>query len=200
MNEYSRVSDVLHGRLFKGILLHADIESMEERGLLVPQDTALEKQSIPFLGKYKEYFGKALRDRCEQMTHVYTLFYCFENDVRELVSQRLQERKGGEWWTTSVPKKVQERVEKRKADVADNPWHQANFDANIDHTLFGDLASIIVEQWQDFEELFPNQNWVKQRLDELERSRNVIAHGNLLAGSEIERIEQYLDDWLRQVP
>ena len=73
-------------------------------------------------------------------------------------------------------------------------------DANIDHTLFGDLASTIVKEWQEFGDLFPNQNWVKQRLDELERSRNIIAHGNLLPDSEIERIEQYLDDWLHQVP
>ena len=54
--------------------------------------------------------------------------------------------------------------------------------------------------WQEFEDLFPTQGWVKQRLDELERSRNIIAHGNLLSESEVQRIEQYLDDWLRQVP
>ena len=30
--------------------------------------------------------------------------------------------------------------------------------------------------------------------------RNIIAHGNLLSESEVQRIEQYLDDWLRQVP
>jgi hypothetical protein len=28
----------------------------------------------------------------------------------------------------------------------------------------------------------------------------VIAHGNELPDSEIERLEQYLNDWVRQVP
>ena len=66
MNDDTRVSDVLHGRLFKSILVHADIESMEESGLLLLPDTASTEQPTPFLGKYKQYFGKALRDRCEQ--------------------------------------------------------------------------------------------------------------------------------------
>jgi hypothetical protein len=62
------------------------------------------------------------------------------------------------------------------------------------------ISSIIIAQWQEFEELFPDQHWVQVRLNELERSRNVIAHGNELPGSEIERLEQYLSDWVRQVP
>lgn len=187
---------MLHARLFKGMLLHADILARQAAGQL---ERPVSTGTKPFLGQYSASFSTRLRDRAERMTYVYSLFYCFENVVRLLVSERLQERKGADWWL-SVPAKVQERVEKRKADVAHNAWHQATFGANIDHTLFGDLASIIVDEWQDFEDLFPSQNWVKQRLDELERSRNVIAHGNMLADSEIERIEQYLDDWLRQVP
>lgn len=199
MTNSESASDGLHARVFKALLLDADITNKQASGMLRP-DPNLPQPGPVFLGDYKDYFAKSLRDRCERMTYVYSLFYCFENHVRDLVAQRLEERKGKNWWVDAVPTKVQGRVEKIKADVDDNPWHQATFDENIDHTLFGDLASIIVEQWSEFEELFPSQLWVKQRLDELERSRNVIAHGNLLADSEIERIEQYLGDWLRQVP
>lgn len=188
--------EMLHSRVFKSVLLHADVVAREAAGQL---EKAIPSEAKPFLGRYAPSFSTRLRERAEKMTYVYSLFYCFENLARLLVSERLLERKGMDWWL-SVPAKVQERVEKRKADIANNAWHQATFDTNIDHTLFGDLASIIVGEWQDFEDLFPSQNWVKQRLDELERSRNVIAHGNLLADSEIERIEQYLDDWLKQVP
>ena len=133
------------------------------------------------------------------MTYAYCLFYCFENAVRELVAQRLAERKGVDWWTT-VPASVQKRVEAKKQEIENNKWHQAEIGADVNHTLFGDLASIIISQWQEFEELFPSQDWVRVRLNELERSRNVIAHGNLLPEPEIERLEQYLNDWVRQVP
>ena len=119
--------------------------------------------------------------------------------MRDLVAQRLEERKGNNWWDC-VPEGVQKRVDQRKKDAEENKWHQAAVESNIDFTLFGDLASIIVKEWQEFEELFPSQAWIKQRLDELERSRNVVAHMNPLSDSEVERIEQYLDDWVRQVP
>jgi hypothetical protein len=51
----------------------------------------------------------------------------------------------------------------------------------------------------DFEDLFADQNWVSARLDELEASRNVIAHSNLLDDREMGRIRLYLQDWIRQV-
>jgi hypothetical protein len=194
--EYAGIAETLHAKVFKGILLHAHIESREEAGELVPTNSS---QPVAFLGEYKDYFSRELRDRAEKMTYVYSLFYCFENSVRDLVSQRLAERKGSEWWS-SVPDNVRKRVDQKKKDIEENKWHQATIGSDISHTLFGDLASIIVKEWQEFEDLFPSQAWVKVRLDELERSRNVIAHGNLLPDSEIERIEQYLDDWLRQAP
>lgn len=186
----------LHARVFKAVLLSADIAAREERGELLRTADPLLR---PLLGKYEEFFSREIRDRAEKMTYVYGLFFCFENAVRDLVSQRLAERKGPDWWNC-VPENVRSRVEKKKKDIEENKWHQATVDSNIDHSLFGDLASIIVKEWQEFEDLFPNQHWVKQRLDELERSRNIISHGNLLPDSEVERIEQYLADWLRQVP
>ena len=100
----------------------------------------------------------------------------------------------------AVPANVRKRVENKKTEIESNKWHQALIGADINHTLFGDLSSIIIAQWQEFEELFPDQHWVQVRLNELERSRNIIAHGNELPDSEIERLEQYLTDWVRQVP
>ncbi len=99
-----------------------------------------------------------------------------------------------------MPANVRKRVENKKAEIESNKWHQAMIGADINHTLFGDLSSIMFAQWEEFEELFPDQHWVQVRLNELERSRNVIAHGNELPDSEIERLEQYLSDWVRQVP
>ena len=191
------ILDALRGEAFKALTLQAEIEERKLRGELLQGGELATAQSL--LGKYAEFFSLQLRTRCERMAYVYALFYCFENIVRDLVAQRLEERNGEEWWT-SAPDNVKRRVDQKKKEAEENKWHQATVDANIDYTLFGDLASIIVKEWQEFEELFPNQGWVRQRLDELERSRNIIAHGNVLSDSEVQRIEQYLDDWLRQVP
>jgi hypothetical protein len=192
----SEVADALYAEVFKGVLLSADIANKEEVGELVAMSVSAQ---ATFLGNYNDYFSRELKDRAQKMTYVYSLFFCFENSARDLVSQRMTERKGATWWSF-VPDNVRKRVEQKKKDIEENKWHQATIGSNIDCTLFGDLAAIMVKEWQEFEDLFPNQAWVKVRLDELERSRNVIAHGNVLPDSEIERIEQYLNDWLHQVP
>lgn len=188
----------LHSRAFKSLMLSEDIARREEAGELLRHETSRPQASL--FGDFEAYFSRDLRERAEKMTYAYCLFYCFENEVRELVAQRLSERKGANWWADSVPTNVQKRVENKKQEIENNKWHQAVIGADVNHTLFGDLSSIIISQWQEFEELFPSQDWVRVRLNELERSRNVIAHGNLLPEAEIERLERYLQDWVRQVP
>lgn len=188
----------LHSRVFKSLMLSEDIARREESGELLRTDVNAD-QLTPF-GDFEAYFSREIRERAKKMTYAYCLFYCFENEVRELVAQRLAERKGANWWSVAVPANVQKRVDNKRQEIESNKWHQAVIGAEINHTLFGDLSSIIIAQWQEFEELFPSQDWVRVRLNELERSRNVIAHGNVLPQAEIDRLEQYLQDWVRQVP
>jgi hypothetical protein len=64
---------------------------------------------------------------------------------------------------------------------------------------FGDLAKLIINNWEEFDDLLPNQSWVQSRLDEAERSRNVIAHTNILSSEESSRLEMYLRDWIKQI-
>ncbi len=78
-------------------------------------------------------------------------------------------------------------------------WHIRRGEQEIYYTDFGDLRSMIQSNWTDFEDLFPDQNWITSRLDELEASRNIIAHSNVLDDREIGRIALYLQDWTRQV-
>lgn len=189
--------ETLHAKVFQGVLLASDIASREESGDIPPATVPFTRAR--FLGTYAEFFPPELQRRAERMSYVYGLFYCFENAIRELVARRLEERRGAHWWELA-PDKVRKRVDARKAEAEQNKWHQVSVPTNIAYTLFGDLGAIITKEWTEFEELFPSQQWVSQRLDELERSRNIVAHGNELSESEIERIEQYLLDWVRQVP
>ena len=64
---------------------------------------------------------------------------------------------------------------------------------------FGDLADIITNAWEDFQDLVPSQQWLRQRFEELEQARNFMAHNRLLLPGEFQRIEMYIADWNRQV-
>jgi Swt1-like HEPN len=57
------------------------------------------------------------------------------------------------------------------------------------------LAQIIVAKWDIFEPIVPSQHWLKQRMDELEKVRNFIAHNRMLLESEFQRTYMYIADW-----
>jgi hypothetical protein len=61
------------------------------------------------------------------------------------------------------------------------------------------MPGIILNNWPEFQNLFDSPEWVKGRFADLEKSRNVIAHNNVLEDSEIDRIRLYLQDWARTI-
>ncbi len=78
-------------------------------------------------------------------------------------------------------------------------WHEVQADSYMDYIHFGDSFGIINANWEDFKDLFPDQNWVKTRLDEPAKSRYAIMPGRILAPNEITPLEQYFNDWIKQV-
>jgi Swt1-like HEPN len=63
---------------------------------------------------------------------------------------------------------------------------------------FGDLSSIIVTNWAVFEDVLADLGLAKAILDLLEKSRNIVMHGGLLAREDIERVGMNIRDWIRQ--
>ncbi|TFW05789.1 hypothetical protein E4K72_10870 [Oxalobacteraceae bacterium OM1] len=135
----------------------------------------------------------------KKMASVFTAFFCLENSARELIAERLLSRKGAEWWNVAVPSKIRAAVEKLKEKEAVNRYHTARSSALIGYTLFGHLGQIIIANWDDFSDLFPEQHWVMSRFADLEMSRNIIMHTGTLPQIEVDRIESILRDWNRQV-
>ncbi len=133
-----------------------------------------------------------------QALPAYLAFFCLENSARELISERMAERHGTDWWD-KVSRSIRERVEGRQNKEGKDRWHMKRGATHIYYTDFGDLKSIIQLNWGDFEDLFPDVNWVIMRFTELEASRNIVAHNNVLEKHEIDRIKMYLVDWVRQV-
>lgn len=122
-----------------------------------------------------------------------------ENAVRELIAERLLARKGTDWWNVSVPIKIRSAVEKLKDKESTSRYHTPRTTATIGYTLFGNLAQIIIANWGEFSDLFPDQAWISSRFNDLEMSRNIIMHTGVLPTIEIERIESIVRDWIRQV-
>jgi len=142
---------------------------------------------------------KKLAKEARKMAEVYPRLYVVENSLRHLIVHTLRKKHGDTWWNCRVPTAVKRSVESRKRQEGKNRWHTRRGGHNIFYTDFGDLGSIIINNWEDFKEIFPSQRWIQTRIDEIELSRNIIAHNNPLPKREIKRLELYFEDLKRQL-
>ena len=101
------------------------------------------------------------------------------------------------WWD-KVPDRIRKRTKTRMEEDAKFKWHGTRGGSEIEYCDFGDLSSIIVVNWSDFELTLSDMEWAKSLLGVLERSRNIVMHGGVLAIQDIERIGGNIRDWVRQ--
>lgn len=182
--------------LFKGLAVEQLLARLEGDGLAVraENDPGAVQRVMPL-----EDFSAEVRQGAMRALPAFLAFFCLENAVRELVRERLTQLHGADWWNAQVSSAVRQKVESRREKEGENRWHTRRGAHELNYTDFGDLAVILQQNWADFADLFPDQNWITARLRELEQSRNVIAHNNVLDDREIDRIRMYLADWIRQV-
>src|SRR4249919_173940 len=106
--------------LFRGLMFEAEADRFRAAGIRVGAD--VEESERNLLDETLAPFGVDLRGEAMRMARVYALLYCFENSIRALITQRLRERHGEDWWATKVPKKVQEFASARQKDAKENSW------------------------------------------------------------------------------
>lgn len=137
-----------------------------------------------------------LRNRALEMSRLYSILFCFENEVRDYIREILTENMGVDWWN-QLPQKIRNHAEARQSTALNDSWLEGEKMDLLGFVDFGMLGSIIVEKWDFFGNVIPSQHWLKQRMDELEKTRNFIAHNRMLLPSEFNRIYMYIADWNR---
>lgn len=182
--------------VFRGLLARHAVQDMREQGVLrMPASTAAELREHDFYAPVPE----AIRTGSSAMQRNYQMLFVFENLLRDFISQRFTEIDGEEWFDSRTTSSMRQRVTDRKDKEQRNQWHIGRNEHPIFYLDFGDLGLLIINHWTVFKDFFDTQAWVQSRIQEAERTRNVIAHTNVLAAEESERLELYLRDWMRQV-
>lgn len=182
--------------LFRGLSFESEATSFQGAGVQVGADDGQAEERL--LSEAIAPFGLARRNQAIEMGRLYVVLNCFENELRELIRETLIEEEGPEW-AAGLPKKVKDNAEKRQATALKDSWLEGEKVDILGFVDFGDLASIIIEKWQYFEDLIPSQNWLKQRMEEMEKVRNFIAHHRALLPSEYQRMYMYVQDWNRVI-
>ena len=182
---------VMKGELTKIALANAGVVSRHSSSELLAQEY-VNSLSLDLLDD--EHVNTA-----KQMSTVYTAIAAFENTVREFVVKILIENRGGNWWEESVSEKIRSKAESRKNEEEKIRWHTPRGDSMINYVEFGDLASIMSQNIELFEDHIVSIEWARQIFNTLERSRNVIMHSGELGKRDIERIGIHIRDWINQV-
>ena len=146
-----------------------------------------------------EMLDETLVSRARKMATVYIAIAAFENTVRDFVSKRMLEEKGADWWEKCVSEAIRKRADSRREEEKKVRWHTPRGDEPINYTEFGELSSVISQNWPEFEDLVQSQEWARQIFATLERSRNVIMHSGDLGLEDVERIGTDIRDWIRQI-
>ncbi|MCY3941333.1 MAG: Swt1 family HEPN domain-containing protein [Gammaproteobacteria bacterium] len=183
--------------MFRRLMFEAEADQFRSAGIRVGADESGTERSL--LDETLDPFSVDLRNEGLRMTRLYALLYCFENSVRSLIRERLEEGHGRSWWADKAPKKIKEAAESRQKEARSTSWLEGQKQDVLGFVDFGHLADLITNNWDDFADLVPTQHWLKQRFDEIEKARNFIAHNRLLQPGEFQRVEMYIADWNRQV-
>ncbi|MDX1813813.1 MAG: Swt1 family HEPN domain-containing protein [Candidatus Bathyarchaeia archaeon] len=186
----------LRDYLFRGLLFEAEAVNFQKAGIQVGADQTTSEQQL--LTEALSPFPVGLRNSALEMARLYSVLFAFENHVRGFIRETLSEAEGSDW-LDNLPKKVKEFAEKRQKTAMEDSWLEGEKTDLLGFIDFGHLSQIIIEKWEHFQDVMPSQHWLKQRMDELEKARNFVAHNRALLPSEYQRMYMYIADWNRVV-
>jgi Swt1-like HEPN len=182
--------------MFRGLMVESEAARFQEAGIQVGADSGQAEERL--LSDAMAPFGVSRRNRALEMARLYAVLHCFENEIRTLIRETLEEKEGPDW-INKLPTKIKSYAEGRQSESLTDTWLEGEKNDVLGFVDFGHLASIMIEKWQFFEDVVPSQHWLKQRMDELEKARNFIAHNRMLLPTEFQRMYMYIADWNRAI-
>ena len=139
---------------------------------------------------------EAIRNEADWMSRHYVQFYVLENSLREIVTEKMLDVHGKNWWDTYASQSVKDNVEKNRTREREAGVTTRSTDP-IDYTTFGELGQIIQDNWDVFSDTFNDKKAVSRVLGGLNMLRGPIAHCCPLAPDEIKRLDLAIRDYFR---
>ena len=184
--------------LYRSVMATQCVEALIDEGRVLepPQRAAGSTQKSRALDE----FSGDVRANAKRMGDVYELLYCLENSMRELIERSLKEVLGPErWWEDGVDEGIRKEAEKREAADEATRWHGPRGTSILNFLDFPHLGQIILDRWEDFEDLLGDRRWVEGYFQEMNPTRRALAHTGDLTEYDVERMELRVREWLRVV-
>jgi hypothetical protein len=182
--------------MFRGLMFEAEASAFRRAGIQIGANTTEAEENL--LREALAPFGVARRNSALEMARLYAVLFCFENEIRDFIRDALDEKEGADW-PDKLPPKVKGYAEGRRDTALKDSWLEGEKGDLLGFVDFGQLAQIVIAKWDYFKDVLPTQHWLKQRMDEMEKARNFIAHNRMLLPSEFQRLYMYIADWNRVI-
>jgi len=188
--------DNVRNFLFRGLMFEAEADTFRRAGIQIGANIGDAEENL--MRETLAPFGVVRRNNALEMARLYAVLFCFENEIRDFIREALEEKEGLDW-QEKLPPKIKEHAESRREVAHKDTWLEGEKSDLLGFVDFGHLAQIIVAKWDFFKDVVPTQHWLKQRMDEIEKARNFIAHNRMLLPGEFQRLYMYIADWNRAV-
>lgn len=103
-----------------------------------------------------------------------------EQDLRELIEQRLTANFGPRAWKNWVPGDIKEQVQQRiEQHIKRNPFEADQYESlaqKLSQCNFGDYGKIIKSNWALFEDVFSDKSTFDRQMQATQDARNAFAH------------------------
>lgn len=176
----------------RNLLVEAELGKLEKSGINIGHSENLKKSDVVDI----ELFETDITQSAKKMADFYVLYFSFENSIRRLISETLEDKYGINWWDTQSPNGVKDNVKEKQNKEKDTVMSIRSEDP-LSYTNFGELIDILNKNWSDFSDLIRSQKAMQQILGQFNIIRNVIAHSCELNEDEILRLTLLIKDWLR---
>jgi len=148
------------------------------------------------------YLEKEDVDSAIEMSKLYTILHCYENSTRKFIDKILTKEIGLNWWDKVATPDMKNRVDQKRNKEKSQKWLSSRGSENnpLFYVDWSDLLKIFRKKEELFTPYINDIKFVELRLEELERTRHIIAHNGILPGhDDYQRLELYYKDWIKQL-
>lgn len=151
---------------------------------------------------YKKLSGKLINTLALN-SDAYIEAFTIENYLRAYILVKYKSKFGNEslFELFKNCKKVQEKAISRKEEDDKNGWTEPRGKTLLSYLDFDELKKIIIQNdnWSIFEKDFPNQDFLRIRVQELYQVRNKVAHNANVTQEEFNLLKMYSNQIITQL-
>jgi hypothetical protein len=185
----------LQAFLYRAATANTRVSHMIETGVLVEPPVSGDRQGSTILDE----FDMNARIKAKRMGRIYELLFCLENSMRELIERTLKEAGDLAEWTDGIKADILKSARRREEQDQEARWHGPRGESVLNYLDFPDLGEIILNRWDDFQDLLGDRRWVERYFGEMNPTRRALAHTGDLTDFDVERMEMRVREWLRVV-